>query len=73
MTAGLALRPQAVAGAAPEGDETGLDGFFVGFAIHKAEHKDLVGHGILNDGGHKALEFVEIDLHSFIWGYDGLL
>ena len=68
----FAFSPKAVTSAAPEGDETCLDSFFVGFAIHKAEHKDFIGHSILNDGGDQALEFVEIDLHSFIGGYDGL-
>lgn len=69
---GLTFGPKAVTCAAPKGDETRLDCFFVGFAIHEAEHKDLIGHGILDDGRHQALEFVEIDLHSLIWGYDGL-
>lgn len=66
ITRGLTFGPKAVAGAAPESDEACLDGFFVGFAIHEAEHEDLVGHGILDDSGDQALEFVEIDLHSFI-------
>ena len=69
---GLTFGPKAITSAAPEGNETSLNGFFVGFAIHEAEHEDLVGHSILDDSGHQALEFVEIDLHSFIGGYDGL-
>ena len=62
----LTLRPKLVAGAAEEGYVAGLQSFFVGRAIHEAQHQDLAGCGVLYDGRRQAAHFVEIDFYRHL-------
>ena len=64
VAAGFALHPQLLAGAAPEGDEAGLQGFGVADWVEKAQHQHLAGARILHDAGNEAVHLVEIDC----WG-----
>ncbi len=71
VAAGFALHPQLLAGAAPEGDEAGLQRFGVADGVQKAQHQHFAGARILHDAGHQAIHFFEVDCcsrvaHSFI-------
>src|ERR1035441_6858244 len=61
IAAGLALHPQLLAGAAPEGDEAGFEGFGVADGVEKAQHQHLAGACILNDAGNEAVHLVKVD------------
>src|SRR6478672_12355131 len=54
---GLALHPQLVARAAEEGGEAGAARFRERDVVHEADHQDLRGVGILDDGGNQSVEF----------------
>ena len=41
--------------AAPEGDEAGGTGLFIGFRVHVAEHEDFPRRGVLDDGRNEAV------------------
>ena len=55
MAGAFAFEPQFAAGAAPEGGETGVDGFAEGLLIHVADHENASAGMILNDGGDEAV------------------
>ena len=55
VAAGLALGPQALAGAAIEGDTALGLGLLEGFLVHVAEHQDLEAVGILYDDGKQSV------------------
>ena len=61
VAAGFALHPQLLAGAAPEGDEAGFQGFGVADGVEKAQHQHLAGARILHDAGDQAVHLVEVD------------
>ena len=66
IAAGFALHPQLLAGAAPEGDETGLQGFGIALGVEKAQHQHLAGARILHNAGREAVHLVKIDpFHGF--------
>jgi hypothetical protein len=74
VAAGFALHPQLLAGAAPEGDEAGLQRFGVADGIEKAQHQHLAGARILHDAGREAVHLVKIDCwiriaHCFPWSW----
>jgi len=60
VAAGLALGPQALAGAGVEGDTTLGHGLLIGFGVHVAQHEHLPGVGILDDGGDEAVHLIEV-------------
>ena len=51
VAAGLALGPETLARAAVKRDAAFGEAFFIGFAVHVAQHEDLEGAVVLNDGG----------------------
>ena len=53
VAAGLALGPETAPRAAVEGDAPFCEAFFVGFAVHVAEHQHLQGAVVLYDGGNQ--------------------
>ena len=59
----LALGPKTVAGTAPEGNLLGFDGLIVCFPVHEAQHQDVLGYGILDDGWNKSAHFFKIYFH----------
>src|ERR1035441_10583179 len=61
VAAGFALHPQLLSGAAPEGDEAGLQGFCIADGVEKAQHQHLAGARILHNAGREAVHLVEID------------
>ena len=65
IAAGFAFHPKLLAGTAPEGDESGFEGFGVADGVEEAEHEDLAGSGVLNYAGDEAVHFGEIDLGQF--------
>src|SRR5208337_893093 len=72
VAAGFALHPQLLAGAAPKGDEAGLQGFCVADGVEKAEHQHLAGARILHNAGREAVHLVKINcgvriVHCFPW------
>ena len=64
VTAGFALGPEALAAAAVEAHAAGFLSSGVGFGIHVAQHEHLAGGRVLNDGGHQAAAFIEINGHN---------
>jgi hypothetical protein len=63
VTAGFALSPQAVAGSAEKDRLAGSSRFCKRFIVHEAEHQDLAGAAVLDDGGNEAAAFLKCDLH----------
>jgi hypothetical protein len=57
------FRPQPLPGTAVERNEARQQSRLQSFAVHEAQHEQLGGVRILNDGGHQPLHFVEVDLH----------
>ena len=53
VSAGLALGPQALSAAAPEGYQSAFNGLVVCFLVHVTQHQYLLGAGVLYDGGYK--------------------
>ena len=64
VTAGFALGPEALAAAAVEAHAACFLSSGVGFGIHVAQHEHLAGGRVLNDGGHQAAAFIEINGHN---------
>ena len=62
VAAGLALGPELLAGAAPEGDEACLQCFAIAFIIEKADHEDFSGSGVLHNAGNEPVHFCEVNL-----------
>src|SRR5215472_8538551 len=62
VTACLAFHPELLSCAAPERDESSLQGFGIALRIQKAQHQDLAGSCILHDTRDKAVHLLEIDL-----------
>ncbi len=62
VAAFLALGPQLVAGAAPEGHLLGLQRFFKCLVVHKAKHEHIFGARVLHDGRNQATHFVKVDI-----------
>ncbi len=62
VAAGLALHPELVAGAAPEGDEAGLERLLVAHFVQEAEHQHLAGLRVLHDAGDEAVGLGKVDL-----------
>src|SRR5205809_3729865 len=60
----LPFRPELAARARPEGHEALLVGDAQGVGVHEADHQDLVGVRLLDDGGHEAIR-VELQLRDF--------
>jgi hypothetical protein len=73
VAAGFAFHPELLAGAAPEGDEAGGQGFGVAGFVEKSEHEDFSGSGILDDAGDEAVHFFKVDLRCFCSHWDSLL
>src|SRR5690242_13771960 len=48
VAAGFALHPQLLAGAAPEGDEAGFQGFLIAGLIQKTQHQHFSGARVLH-------------------------
>jgi len=67
VAAGLALHPELLAGAAPEGDEAGVEGFLVADFIEEAEHQHLSGFSVLHDAWDEAVHLGEVDYGCVIW------
>jgi len=65
VAAGFAFHPELLAGAAPEGDEAGFEGFGVAGFIEEAEHEDFACGVVLYDAGDEAVHFFEIYLGLF--------
>lgn len=62
VAAGLALGPQALARTAVKGDAAFGEALFIGFAVHVAQHEDLEGAVVLDDGGDEpAGEFLGVE------------
>lgn len=62
VAAGFAFHPELLAGAAPEGDEAGFEGFGVAGLVEEAEHEDFACGVVLDDAGDEAVHLFEIDL-----------
>jgi hypothetical protein len=58
IAAGLAFSPEAVLGPAEEGHEAAVQRRRERVATHVAEHQDLGGSGILDDGGEQSVHLV---------------
>jgi hypothetical protein len=60
----LALGPELIAGATEESHVASLQGAFVRFAVHEAEHQDFTARGILHYGRRQPAHLVEVDFYS---------
>ena len=63
VAAGLALDPQLLPAAAPEGHPAGLQGQHQGFGVHVAEHQNRFGVAVLDDSRNQASTFFKINIH----------
>src|ERR1039458_333863 len=61
VAAGLALHPQLLAGAAPEGYKAGFQRFGIAGGIEKTQHQHLARARILHNAGRQAVHLVEVD------------
>jgi len=70
VAAGFAFHPELLAGAAPEGNEAGFEGFGVADGVEEAEHKDFACTRILDDAWNEAVHLFKINLWQFgrHWG-----
>src|SRR5205085_6737681 len=62
VAAGLALHPELIAAAAPEGRLASRERLVERLAVHPGEHQHLAGGGILHDRRHQAV-LIEFDVH----------
>src|SRR5665213_25419 len=61
VAAGLALHPQLLARAAPEGYKSALQRLGIADGIQKTQHQHFAGARILHDARYEAIHLVEID------------
>ena len=63
VAAGRAFLPEAIAGAGEEDDFARTLCFGESDVVHEAEHEDVAGRGVLDNGGDESVRLREVELH----------
>jgi hypothetical protein len=63
VAAGRAFLPEAIAGAGEEDDFARTLCFGESDVVHEAEHEDVAGRGVLDNGGEESVRLREVELH----------